>query len=285
MNNYNTHNKNPRNNIYCKIRYYHIKYFNQAYKNNEKYAVSVNDMIKVINQSKYKPEYALYEILCTPIRRLYLDIEGVPTSDPELINRLINDFTTFLNIPSNQYCLTLNRGSRHTGLSYHLLFKYKLHHKSILNIVRNFKSQYPSYSDYIDESVYDSRRLFRLPLQHSAINTKSVIQTDKYNREMDFHEIVKGDLGDFIIQNIKTIPFLNSKYTKCIRPNSDAKYISQKIDNTSTLIKECCDITTMNNIEYAQKFYKETVKHNIYTSLTIIMIALLLSYLINKMFN
>ena len=102
---------------------------------------------------------------------------------------------------------------------------------------------------------------------------------------MDFHEIVKGDLGDFIIQNIKTIPFLNSKYTKCIRPNSDAKYISQKIDNTSTLIKECCDITTMNNIEYAQKFYKETVKHNTYTSLTIIMIALLLSYLINKMFN
>jgi hypothetical protein len=61
-----------------------------------------------------------------------------------------------------------------------------------------FKEKYPNYQDYIDNSVYDICRLFRLPNQRKPIGEKLC--------ELDYHEIIHGSLEESFIQNIDDLP-------------------------------------------------------------------------------
>lgn len=208
------------------IAYVNIDTFKRATRKNYQRCSSIKEFMNIVKSNEATPNFAIYEILNNDFRRLYFDIENVPFDKPELINSLINDLAEFIGIDSNEYGLTLNTGSHHPGLSYHLTFPYKSHAKNILNLIRNFKLQYNDYRDYIDECVYNSNRLFRVPNQYGILdsfdrnveirgdfeNRNNTTPPTVYDKMKDVHRIVKGKFEDMIIQNIAELPMLGEFY-------------------------------------------------------------------------
>lgn len=115
------------------------------------------------------PEDCVYEVLDKPIRRVYLDIEGIDMETSEshkLVRKIIYDFEDFTGIKTNRPFVTYNAGSTgHPGHSYHVIFWEEINYQLLKNIVIAFKQLHPDYGMYIDESVYSVIRLFRLPFQ------------------------------------------------------------------------------------------------------------------------
>lgn len=207
------------------ITYINIDSFNRASRNNFQHCSSVKEFMDIVKLNESTPQFAIYEILNNDFRRLYFDIEKIPSDKPELINSLIKDLAEFIGIDSNEYGLTLNTGSHHPGLSYHLTFPYKSHAKNILNLIRNFKLQHMDYRDYIDECVYNRNRLFRVPNQFGILDNfsrddeirgnfdkKNGNVPSGYDKMKDVHRIVKGKFEDMIIQNIAELPMLGEFY-------------------------------------------------------------------------
>lgn len=114
-----------------------------------------------------------YEVLKRRVRKIYLDVEKVPTSCPDLIHELCSDFTLFLctkgaeQITEEPSCvITFNKASAtHEGMSYHVIFhNYAMDYKNMLGIVTEFVNTVgKKYIEYVDTSVYSSLRLFKLP--------------------------------------------------------------------------------------------------------------------------
>lgn len=115
------------------------------------------------------PEDCVYEVLDKPIRRIYLDIEGIDMKTSEshkLVRKIISDFKDFIGTSLSPAHVTYNAGSTgHHGHSYHVIFDEEINYQLLKNIVIAFKQLHPEYGTYIDESVYSVIRLFRLPFQ------------------------------------------------------------------------------------------------------------------------
>ena len=163
-----------------------------------------------------------FEVLRYQLRRIYLDIEKIPSDDNGLIFNLIRDWCNFLDIDEHQYFFTKNIGSHHGGLSYHLYFPFKTFTGNIYNAIRCFKVTYPQYAPFIDECVYNTNRLFRLPEQFGVGTSK----TDNHN---DVHHIVRGNFEDCVIQNISNIPMLEKQFN----PVSNRELILKNIKPAS----------------------------------------------------
>jgi hypothetical protein len=137
--------------------------------------------------------------------RLYFDIENV--EDIETINSLIDDLTTWLNIPKEEYALTRNENSgEHTGLTYHLYLPYQTSQQNVLNLLRNFKLAFPRYIDIMDEIVYRSNCRFRLP------NQPRPSMYEQKCDEKDYHQIIHGSAEECVVQNVEGIPELNKEF-------------------------------------------------------------------------
>lgn len=198
----------------------HSSYFEARRRNYKKFSVS-----EVVNDWKSHSvhmDVSRYEILDKVIRRIHFDIEKIPTDQPKLIYKLIEDLQKFLVDKKickepPKYALTHNSGSvNHEGLSYHLIFyEYSMHYNVNRALVLAFvNSDYgKNYIDYIDSSIYSCVRLFKLPYYVGIIKVNDVMQLDS-NKE-NYHRIVTTDVPEssFIIQ-----------YTK------DAKYLTYDFD-------------------------------------------------------
>ena len=115
------------------------------------------------------PEDCVYEVLDKPIRKIYLDIEGIDMEASEshkLVLKIVRDFSGFIGIGLCPANVTYNAGSTgHSGHSYHIIMNYSINYQLLKNAVIAFKQLHPEYGTYIDESVYSVIRLFRLPFQ------------------------------------------------------------------------------------------------------------------------
>jgi len=144
-----------------------------------------------------------YEVLLTNPVKLFIDIDGIPPSQPKLIDEFIHTFIKFMEttfkVKITRYALTMNRGSSsHKGLSYHVYFPEYYVEKIFM--IKYILLQFTMYDtekkffDYIDGCIYHYNRLFRCPNQYNA--SKDI------NDPMDMHNIVHGELRECIIQYI-----------------------------------------------------------------------------------
>ena len=180
-----------------------IHRFNEQRKHKIKYLDTVDELKKECDEDNG----STFELLRYQLRRIYLDIENIPRDDIGLIYDIIENWCDFLGISKQQYAFTKNEGSHHEGLSYHVFFPVRDYTGNIFNAIRNFKLKYPNYSEYIDETVYGSERLFRLPEQYSVLPYNM-----KYSPRNEIHHIVRGNFEDCIIQNISNLPQLEKSF-------------------------------------------------------------------------
>ena len=162
----------------------------------------------------------VYEVLDKPMRKIYLDIEGIPFEEKHvtIVKKIINDFADFLDIDSRKVNITYNSGSTgHLGASYHVIFDYKANYQLLKKVVITFKQLHPEYSKYIDESVYSCFRLFRLPFQgkqrpdqepdindqHIPINTRTWKPDDiQYKTDIKLRKFIIQDIYNPKIQEV-----------------------------------------------------------------------------------
>lgn len=161
------------------------------------------------------------------INRLFLDIEKLPYGmSSEYLNKIINDFIKYIksnltlykyNIDNDKanidihikvsndeinfnYVITHNiSSSSHYGDSYHVIFSniYIYHTAQTKSILTDFINKHIEYIEYIDTTIYTTRRLFRLPYcRNIAPGPRKTINKN------DIHKIETKaeDLRDFIIQ-------------------------------------------------------------------------------------
>lgn len=189
---------------------------------------SNDDNIIIDNQSITHDNInkSILEILISPLVRMYFDIENIPNEDIffEIVNKLIELY----DLPKN-YAYTKNNNSTHEGLSYHLYFPIKAYKNDIYLLVKDFalKTEY-KYIKYIDYRVYGKNRLFRV------IGSKCPGKVGYKRNINDFHNLIKGNVEDTIIQNIKdlnqfnytfeNIDFVESKYSEKISEIKEKKF-------------------------------------------------------------
>ena len=171
------------------------------------------------------------------VNRMFLDIEKLPYGDYSIVESIVKDFINYLKeiIPfysfeenkedvhkyiikdrrdiseiNFDYVVTHNQNSSsHDGDSYHIIFTNICiyHSKQIKAIVDNFLKMNEEYIPYVDDSVYSSRRLFRLPFSRNVGGRQY-----KNINEDDIHKpygetITKENISRYIIQNVD--------YNKC----------------------------------------------------------------------
>lgn len=235
-----------------------LSQYNENKKENYIIFKNPTDLISEFNNSKLQPKCML-EVLQSNFIRVFLDIEKIPRDKPNLIYSIIDDISEFLSIDKNTYALTFNNGSHHPGLSYHLYFPYFTTKQNMLNVVRNFilKTE-KKYEKYIDQSVYSKNRLFRLPYQYGPgllekvqqkvpQNKEPEINDQNYEREKDYHIIIKGDIKDCIIQNLTNLKMIKSNYPPVnnadLEPNEISTKNLQLIMELTTILEEIVNST------------------------------------------
>lgn len=161
------------------------------------------------------------------INRLFLDIEKLPyTNSEQTVNNIVNDFITYIKenlkiykynindddvniditniIPFDElnfdYVISHNSSSSsHIGDSYHIIFPniHIYHSLQTKAFMSDFVNKYHQYSDYVDISIYTSRRLFRLPYSRNV----SMNPRKKINKN-DIHktDFTKNEIKKYIIQ-------------------------------------------------------------------------------------
>ena len=212
-------------------------------------------------------EDCVYEVLDKPIRRIYLDIEGIhmeTTESHNLVRKIVNDFRKFIGTNISPAHVTYNAGSTgHPGHSYHVIFDEEINYQLLKNIVIAFKQLHPEYGTYIDESVYSVIRLFRLPFQckqraddtpdtndvHIPINleTQRLMDKEAWNDIMACSYIIQyiageaditvANLPDEVIQQIGRIslestqsPLTNPHKSGCLRTTQFMEAITAQIN-------------------------------------------------------
>ena len=290
-----------QSNAYAYVR---ISNFNESYKKNRKYCNDVEELMNVVNDNKKTPDLSIFEVLENGIRRIYFDIENIPFDKEFAIYKIIQRLAEFMEISPDIYALTLNKGSHHEGLSYHLTFPFKTHATNILNMVRSFKLKYPKYVEYIDECVYNVNRLFRLPNQYGIVEydeIKGNLAPSKYYyhatpeknirsvKYCDVHRIVNGKFEDLIIQNISNIPMLNKTFghvsTKKLpmhnisypkMTNTIVELMKELSDNNHEMVKKNISLLKEDLNVSKHKYNVDTVKEIIYVIIIFIMFMTLM---------
>lgn len=204
----NSNNNAEINNFERKeFNFVHIKksYKEAGFDNYSRYA-----SIQAAQKDITNPETCSYEILDKPIRRLYLDIEGIESAeahDHDIIKLIIRKYCDFINIPFDDanVKVTYNQNSTgHEGKSYHVIFpRIAMDYLLQKQVIKAFRIVYPEFRGYIDNSVYSVIRLFRLPYQCK--------QSENGLLRSDIHEVLnifsvheKYKLSDYLIQYVKT---------------------------------------------------------------------------------
>ena len=165
------------------------------------------------------------------VNRFYIDIEKLPIGGSKgIVDNIANDIIAYVkdnlklykfvinddkvsidtnnNVDFNDvktdYVITYNRASSsHYGDSYHVIFPhvYIYHVEQVKSFMNDFISKHRQYIDYVDLSVYSTRRLFRLPF------SKNVTNSYNYNKTInssDIHKPITGDnYIDYIIQYVQ----------------------------------------------------------------------------------
>lgn len=219
--------------------------------------------IEAFYEDVLNPEDCVYEILDKPIRRIYIDIEGIDmeSSDShELVRKIINDFREFVGTKLSQAYVTYNVGSTsHPGQSYHVIFNNSINFQLLKNVIIAFKQLHPEYGMYIDESVYSVIRLFRLPFQckqriddapdtndvHTPIDLETKQLLDREYRNVDDFsnyviqyvngdaDITVADLPDEAIQQIGKLT-LESKQSQLAGPRKSGYTVATEFMETIT---------------------------------------------------
>lgn len=163
------------------------------------------------------------EVLNKTRRKIYLDVEHIPFNETNLIYTLISDFTTFINIENENYVLTMNTSStQHSGLSYHVIFPYTIQIYDLKKLVQMFTNKFTQYTQYIDDTIYNILRLFRLP-ENGKVTGTGIDNNDS-------HKILKGEFINSFIQDITNIPPL---FVESINQWNEYKYKYIKSRNRS----------------------------------------------------
>lgn len=265
-----------------KYAYVEISEFKQAYGTNVRYCESLDEMKREIESNSNNRKYSIFEVLENNIRRVYFDIENIPRDEDEIIYDMIDDLAEFIGIDPNSCALTLNVGSHHPGLSYHLTFPFKTCALNILNLVRQFKLKYPKYINYIDECVYNNKRLFRAPNQYALVEVHA-------GNALDIHRIQCGKLEDLIIQNINNIPMLDKEFdsvsTKKLPMNifSAHRMTNNIVDllkcvneNNNDVIKENISLVKENLNVSGNKFKLSTIRETIFMMVIFVMFTIIM---------
>lgn len=174
----------------------------KSYKENYFSNHNMYDTYEEAREEIENPETSTHEVLKRDQRKIYLDIEGIPVDQRDLINHIVKDFIEFMPIPKDiEYVLTINEHScTHKGLSYHLILPYQMNYLDMRRVIIGFSNKHPNYAKYIDVSVYSCIRLFRLPL-----NFKPDSKIGGLNKD-DVHTFLRGTMKDAIIQLIDDAP-------------------------------------------------------------------------------
>ena len=136
-----------------------------------------------------------YEVLKqSDTLKFFMDIEGIPINDTDLIFIIAENFSRYMkekhNLEFSSYTITFNPGScTHKGLSYHII--YDGIYSNICDI-RTFISDYLKHEDnninkFVDSSIYTRLRLFKLPLQ-IGINKDQIHERSDTNE--NYHRII-----------------------------------------------------------------------------------------------
>ena len=193
--------------------------------------MSKADLIAEMDKRTVNTTVSRYEVLCQRMRRVYFDVEKIPTDKPELINELITDLRKFyakkLNFDDTQninVVYTLNTGSKtHEGLSYHVIFPnicldYTKQKLGVLEFVNSEEGS--KYKEFIDASVYSSIRLFKLPYYIGIVDTGIDTNTDNY------HRIIQGASSEFLISDVGDVPRFYPMFTVSDESLKVAKHFS-----------------------------------------------------------
>lgn len=187
---------------------------------------TVNKFIELINKYKLDNEYSILEVINTDIYtngRIFLDVENIPFDKPLLIYDIINDFKNYYNL--DEYYLTTNHYSNHTGNSYHVYFNTCTSFINMKLMVLNFNSKFSNYNGFIDDKVYSKNRLFRVVYTTCPGNSTVSRNNNSY------HELVKGEVHNTIIQNINNLNYYYLDYDKY---NIDIK-LENIVNNNSNI--------------------------------------------------
>lgn len=203
--------------------------FNASYRERNKRTEKItNDIDEFVEMLTHKNK--IYEILYDKPIKLFIDVDGVESDKPDLINNLIKDLIEFLNnefktnLNNDDYALTMNTNSKsHKGLSYHIYFpKLYVSNISYINyILKLFIKQHNIYYEYIDGVIYHYNRLFRCVNQYNAGNEAKIEFIEESNDETlknDIHILKHGEIIDTIIQYIPD-------YAEKIKLNMDVKKV------------------------------------------------------------
>ena len=194
--------------------------------------VKIENREQLINIMENKDNGSSFEVLSSGVLRIFLDLENIPIDKPQLYKEIIIMFIKYAQLEEDTpYTVTINKGSRHLGLSYHVIFAKVTTRTVLKNLVANFRKDNPEYKHYVDGIIYTPNRLFRLPGQYGILNTRTrkLVKEAKediefakskdvnynYTQYNDIHEVYEQCgknktnnpyENDFIIQNIIGIP-------------------------------------------------------------------------------
>lgn len=131
-------------------------------------SLTANEIGKEIASKK-----AAYEYIDGP-RRIYFDIENLKVSNlddvDKFIVKLIEDFSDFYKLYELSYVVTMNRKSRHPGVSLHIILNMYVEDWKILrNMIRLFVNNKPEYKGIVDVLVYNKTQYMRLPYSFNAL--------------------------------------------------------------------------------------------------------------------
>ena len=227
-----------------------IHSYNEATRRNYRH-YTVDEILKPIREGKVVMDCSRYEVLMRADRRIYLDVEKIPTDKPNKINELITAFNAFFKSKNliqedMKYALTFNSGSpTHEGLSYHLIFwEYSMNYRIQQNCILEFiNSEYgKEFVDNVDTSVYSSIRLFKLPYYVGMLKTGIDTNPDNHHRVIEDG----GDLEHVIIQYIDNTKYLTHdfevkpewrKVAQTLSPFWQAGGIAKVIQQSNEVIK------------------------------------------------
>ena len=188
---------------------------------------------------------SIYEIIKkNDTIKFFMDIEKVPKEAPYLIFEIAEKFKNYMstehNINFTDYIVTINLESNtHNGFSYHVI--YDGVYSTIYDVgafVNDFTLK-NNFVDFIDNSVYTSVRLFKLPLQF-GVNSKGKHKRDKSS--LNYHQLfyhktqsaltiqqnfMNQDINSIfpnitinLIKNIHTKDFIEKTIIQNVPPNS-----------------------------------------------------------------
>ncbi len=186
-------------------------------------AIKLHDISKIPNI-----EISKYEVLREQTRKIYFDIECIPSNDDlpkqdseelcsagfhrnprsardELIHQILTDVNKFFRKKCKdqmhddmKFIITYNKSSaNHPGKSYHAYcMNYCMNYKQLRNIICEFvNTDGEKYKDYVDCSVYSKNRLFKMPyyIGLTQVDNKSQIDTNRDNHHFIITKLVVDD--------------------------------------------------------------------------------------------